>query len=367
MFGWPTRKKHERPGSPTCSHLSLSPQFSRHPAPIWHSGMSHSWQDLLVAGCACVGVASMVVGARATCKLALMLLNHCDGDTRAAVLNPSAYKGKTVWITGASSGLGKELAMQVGQLGAKVILSARGVEAMEAVKAELVAAGFHDVAILPVDLSNLDVLPEVAQRAIACFGGVDVFINNAGFTQRDIAANTEFAVDVHMINVDFLAGVCLTKALLPSMAARGGGRLINVTSLAGKVGIPLRTAYCGAKHAMQGFFDALRAEEAARGSGIGVTNVCPGSVRTNVAKNAITNKVGKLRGQTDVNIEAGLNPRWVCERILAAACSDVDEMWVANAKEMLLVCLSQYVPNFAKRRLRKAAKDMIAQTLADAQ
>ena len=169
------------------------------------------------------------------------------------------------------------------------------------------------------------------------------------------------------------------------MAARGGGRLINISSLAGKAGLPLRTSYCGAKvrypsaagaswhpttpprhaelarvcycgakHAMMGYFDALRVEEHARGSGIAVTNACPGSVRTNVARNAVLgakvsqpephprhgtpppyadgarNAVlgakGVLRGESDANIDGGLTPAFVCERILAAAACDVDEV-----------------------------------------
>jgi dehydrogenase/reductase SDR family protein 7B len=99
-----------------------------------------------------------------------------------------------------------------------------------------------------------------------------------------------------MLNVDYLLGVCLTKALLPSMTARGGGRLINISSIVGKVGFPLCTAYCGAKHAMRGFFDALRVEEFARGLAICVTNICLGSTRTNVARNAVGSTVGQLRG-----------------------------------------------------------------------
>ena len=250
-------------------------------------------------------------------------------------------------------------------MGAKLILTARTVDALEHVAECIKARDNKDVFVLPADMPCIESLPAVAAKAVAVYGGIDVFVNNAGYSQRELGANTDVEVDVHMLNVNYLSGVCLTKALLPSMTARGGGRLINISSVAGKVGIPVRTAYCGAKHAMQGFFDALRAEEFARGSGIRVTNICPGSVRTNVALNAVGSKVGQLRGQSDSIIEAGLDPVWVCERILAAAHSNVDESWMAVRKEMVFLLLAQYLPSTAKSMLHKKAKSMIVTTLAD--
>jgi len=233
------------------------------------------------------------------------------------------------------------------------------------VKADVAAAGNSSVVLLPIDLSQVDGLPAKTEQALKLFGGVDVFINNAGFTQRELGANTDFTVDAHMLNVNYLSGVSITKALLPSMTARGGGRFICISSLAGKVGVPLRTAYCGSKHAMIGFFDALRAEEYARSSGVGVTTICPGSVRTNVARNAVQRSVGDLRGQSDNNIENGLDPTFVCDRILAAAHCSVDEVWIAGGMEMALFYLVQYLPSLAKKLVRDKAKRLIEDTLAD--
>jgi hypothetical protein len=104
---------------------------------------------------------------------------------------------------------------------------------------------------------------------------------------------------------------------------------------------------------MQGFFDALRVEEFARGSGICVANICLGLTRTNVARNAVGSTVGQLRGQSDNNIEAGLDPVWVCERILATAHSNVEESWIAVRREMMILLLAQYLPANAKSMLRK--------------
>ena len=150
---------------------------------------------------------------------------------------------------------------------------------------------------------------------------------------------------------------------MPSMTARGGGRIINIASVAGKVGVPLRTAYCGAKHALIGFFDALRLEEHARGTGVRVSNVCPGSVRTSIAVNAAMGD-GSKRGQTDANIEAGLDVAWVADRILAAADCGVDESWIAGGLELLLLYVGQYAPGLLKRMLMKKAVSIIQATQA---
>jgi short-subunit dehydrogenase len=304
-------------------------------------------RGLAITGCTCLTLICM-----ASLKLLFMLCRCCDGVTASARLPGGAYQGKVVWIMGALSSLGRELSMQLGCMGAKLILTARTVDALEHVAECIKARNNKDVFVLPADMSRIESLPSDGAKAVADYGGIGVFVNNAGYLQRELGANTDFEVDV----VNYLLDVCLTKALLPSMTASGGGRLINISSVAGKVGIPVRTAYC-----MQGFFDALRAEEFARGSGIRVTNICPGSVRTNVALNAVGSKVG----QSDSNIEAGLDPVWVCERILAVAHSNLNESWMAVRKEMVFLLLAQYLPSTAKSMLCKKAKGMIVTTLAD--
>ncbi|KAL3900462.1 MAG: hypothetical protein SGPRY_012462 [Prymnesium sp.] len=302
----------------------------------------------------------------AAARLLFALLCCCDCQTARATHPPTAYARRIAWITGASSGIGRELACQLGKLGARLILTARSEQELEQTKALIIAGGgsADDITLLPADMEALDSLPTLVERAVRCFGGVDVLINNAGFSQREVAATTSFGVDVKMASVNYLSCICLAKGVLPTMAARGGGVIINISSLAGKFGVPLRTSYSGTKHALIGFFDALRAEEFARGSGVRVTNVCPGSVRTNVARNAILGSTDSRRGETDPNIEAGLEPRWVCERILSAAYSGVDESWIAKRHELVIAYFSQYLPATFKKTMCKQAAKMIQTTLA---
>jgi short-subunit dehydrogenase len=192
--------------------------------------------------------------------------------------------------------------MQLDCMGGKLVLTARTFDALEHIATYIKARGNKDVFVLPADMPCIELLPAVAAKAVTVYVGIHVIVNNAGYTQRELRVITNFEADVHMLNVDYLLGVCLTKALLPSMTARGGSWLINTSSVEGKVGVLVRTTYCGAKHAMLGFFDVLWVEEFARGSEIRVTNICPGSMRTNVARFTVGSKVGQPRGQSDTNI-----------------------------------------------------------------
>jgi len=150
------------------------------------------------------------------------------------------FEGKTAWVTGASSGIGEALALGLAQRGARLILSGRRVEALEAVAARLDAESL----VLPFETTDMDALPGVVARAIAWRADVDMLINNAGISQRSLALDTDFSVYRTIMEVDYFAPVRLTQLLLPHMVARGSGHLSVVSSVAGKVGVPLRTGYC---------------------------------------------------------------------------------------------------------------------------
>ena len=178
--------------------------------------------------------------------------------------------GQRVWITGASSGIGAALAVACSKAGAQVVLSAR-----RQTELEQVAAQCGDRA----DIQLLDVAdPESIQAAVDAVqqrhGGVDVLINNAGITQRSTAVQTDMAVYRRLLEVNLFGTIALTSAVLPGMLSRGAGQIVAVASVAGKVGVPLRTGYCAAKHAVVGYCDALRAE--VQDQGVGVLVVCPG-------------------------------------------------------------------------------------------
>ncbi len=211
-----------------------------------------------------------------------------------------AFDNKVVWITGASSGIGEALAKGLLAAGAWVILSGRREDALQAVA----AAAPERALVLPFESTDYDALPDIVERAWAWRSRIDCLVNNAGISQRSLALDTDFSVYRKIMEVDYFAPVALTQLLLPRLVAQGGGQLAVVSSVAGKVGAPLRTSYCGAKHAVVGYFEALRAEvEVAHG--VHVSVILPGSVRTSISLNSL-NSDGNRRGRSDVNIENGM-------------------------------------------------------------
>ena len=255
------------------------------------------------------------------------------------------------WITGASSGIGAALARALGKAGAHLVLSGRNRAALEALAAELGG----ETLILPFEVTDqaamLAAADEAWDWAAARSGGIDMLINNAGISQRSLAVDTTYAVYERIVAVDLLAPIALTQALLPRMVARGSGRIMMISSVAGKVGVPMRTAYCAAKFGLVGYADALRAEVS--GAGLAVHVVAPGSVRTDVSRNALTAD-GSRRGASDRAIDNGLDPDAVAEEILAQVAAGQREIVIATGAEQAMAEL---------RRTPDALFDQIA-TLA---
>ena len=245
-----------------------------------------------------------------------------------------SYKGQRIWITGASSGIGAGLARAFGAAGATVILSGRNRDALAQV-----AADVPDAVILPFEATDHDVLPAIVDHA----GPVDVLINNAGISQRSLAEDTEFDVYRTIMEVDFFAPVHLTKLVLPQMLARGSGHVAAVASVAGKVGSPQRTGYCAAKHAVMGFFDALRTEVGGRG--IRVTTIVPGFVRTEIGARALTAD-GTPKGAGEDDIDAGISADEAAKIILDGFAAGLREIPVGGAgPEMMLLDLKRQNPD----------------------
>ncbi|MCC6926000.1 SDR family NAD(P)-dependent oxidoreductase [Novosphingobium sp.] len=234
------------------------------------------------------------------------------------------YAGKAVWITGASSGIGAALARAYAKRGARLILSGRNHAALD----EVAAACGVDHLILPFDTADFAAAQAAADQAWDWSGGIDVLVNNAGISQRSLAIDTDFAVYQKMIDIDLLGPICLTQALVKRMAGRKTGQIIMISSLAGKIGSPLRTAYCAAKHGLIGYADALRLELSPHN--ITVIGVTPGSIRTDVSRNAITADGGR-RGESDKAIDNGIDPDDFAQRMIGMIDEGQREVMIADA------------------------------------
>ncbi len=189
----------------------------------------------------------------------------------------SVFKDNVVIITGASSGIGKELALQFADQGARLALGARNVERLDSVAAECRARGAAAL-VVPTDVGAQSQCQNLIARTVQEYGRIDTLINNAGigmWTMFDQVQDPAFFETIMRVN--YLGSVYCTFYALPGLK-QTRGRIVGVASLAGKTGVPARTGYAASKHAQVGFFDSLRIEVAQHG--ISVTMAYPDFVAT---------------------------------------------------------------------------------------
>ncbi|HCT39674.1 MAG TPA: short chain dehydrogenase [Moraxellaceae bacterium] len=257
------------------------------------------------------------------------------------------YRGKVVWITGASSGIGEGLAYEFARQGARLVLSARRADVLESVRQKCANAEQHFV--LPIDMTDTDSLAGRVEAVLTQCGHVDVLINNAGVSQRSLVKDTDLSVDRRIMEVDFFGPVALTKAVLPHMLTRGSGQLVVVSSVVGLVATPYRSAYAAAKHAIAGFYDALRAE--VHDSGVRVSVIYPGFVRSNVSLSALTG-TGDAHGQLDDKQATAMSSDEFARKAVAALAGEEERIIIAG-KEKLAVWLGRLSPGLLSRVIRK--------------
>ena len=267
------------------------------------------------------------------------------------------FEGQVVWITGASSGIGEAMAHQFLSDGAKLVLSARRETELERVKADLVQAGAVDanIMVLPLDVTDEAAMPSAVQAVLDHYGKIDVLYNNAGISQRSMFMDTEMVAYRKLFEVDVFGQIALTRQVAPVMVKQGSGHLMVTASVAGKVGVKERTGYCAAKHAMIGFFDALRTELA--GDNIKVTVINPGFVRTAVAENAVTGDGGRF-GKVDSDNAGGMDVVEFASKAFKGLLKGKPEILVAGREETLAAWLRRLYPRllFSKLAKRSASK-----------
>lgn len=260
----------------------------------------------------------------------------------------SKLKGLVVWVTGASSGIGEELAYQLACCGCRLILSARRVDELNRVKLsclERCSLEDDDILVLPLDLLDRKSHEAKTEAAVQHFGKIDILINNGGRSQRSLCMKTSIDVYQALMELNFLGTVSLTKQVLFHMTQRGTGSIVTVSSVAGLIGAPLSTGYSASKHALQGFFNSLRTELTDYPKII-ISTVCPGPVQSKIVDNAFTEELSKPMA-TAGNQEHKM-PTSRCVRLmLVGIANDVKEMWIAQQPFLLLYYIWQYTPTFA--------------------
>ncbi len=256
--------------------------------------------------------------------------------------------GKTVWITGASSGIGEATARAFFDAGANVVLSARSTEKLTRLQEELDPEKKRSL-VVPLDLSSRDFTAQVDQVSKA-FGKIHFLVNNGGISQRSLAREATIESVEQIFRVNALGTIALTSTAFPII--HPSGRILTITSVTGRFGTPLRSSYSATKHALHGYFDALRAEQSETGPG--VTLIVPGFVKTNVSINALTSD-GSAQGTMDPSTNSGLPPEAVAHAILKAIRRGKDEVVVAGIKEKFALFLKRFAPGMLKRILAKSS------------
>uniref|UniRef100_A0A383WEJ1 Ketoreductase domain-containing protein n=1 Tax=Tetradesmus obliquus TaxID=3088 RepID=A0A383WEJ1_TETOB len=308
------------------------------------------------AGLGWVGalVAFVTVSATGT-AIALYGLMSADADLALLLRGrhkPDAFRGKVIWITGASQGIGEALAKYLAGQGARLILSSRSAERLQRVKEACLDPSA--VLVLPFDLLGPEAdLAAAAAAADGAFGGagIDFLIHNAGASQHALAAETTGEVAQQLLDINTLAPIRLTQAALPHMLKRGKGRLVVTASMAAKVPSPGQAVYSAAKMAVWGYFGSLATEVADKG--ISVTVICPGPVGSSSDTPRVLfgpkGKISRLEQQD----KRRMAPARAVQLMANAMAAGVEEAWLAKQPVLTMAYLMQYLPLLGWMVLKK--------------
>jgi len=260
-----------------------------------------------------------------------------------------SYKNKTVWITGASSGIGEAFARAFHKEGARLILSSRRKVELERVKSEL--GGGDAIAVLPLDLTDTDSLKVKADIALGLFNGIDVLVNNGGVSQRSLFAESDLATIRQLMEINFFGTIALTRFVLPYMMEKKSGQIIVTSSVAGKLGTKFRSGYAASKHALHGMFDCIRQEMYEYD--VTVTMVCPGPIKTNITQNALTADGSSFGKMGDLH-KTAMDADEMVQRIWGKIKAGEEEIYISSSKERMALIMKRISPKLLNKILKRS-------------
>jgi len=249
------------------------------------------------------------------------------------------FKGTTVWIIGASSGIGKALSIDMAKRKANLVLSSRNLEELETVREICLQFAKH-CTVIPIDLEKNDNYNPLVKQVIALYNTIDYLIVNGGISQRSLVFETPLSIDRRLMEINYFGNISITKAVLPYMVNQKSGHIVVVSSIVGKFGFPLRSAYSASKHALHGFYETLRAEE--NTNNINITIAIPGRVQTNISYNAVL-KDGSKHKQLDDGQAKGISAESCSKQIIKAIVKNKKEVLIGG-KEIWLVRIKRFLP-----------------------
>jgi dehydrogenase/reductase SDR family member 7B len=238
------------------------------------------------------------------------------------------FKDKIVWITGASSGIGEEIALQISKLGAILIVTSSNENLLQNLKLKINSK----VHILPYNLLNIDGIDNLVQKAISLEGKIDYVIQSAGISQRSLASETSKEVYKKLMDINYFAPLAISQAILPYFVAQNSGSITVISSIAGLIGFPLRTGYCASKHAIKGYLETLQSELLK--TNIHICIVYPGRINTNISKNALLGNGGNY-GFEDENNQVGMRVDECAKRIIRGILNRKKYIYILKAERFL--------------------------------
>ena len=257
-----------------------------------------------------------------------MQLESCRGNDRNM---PPELRDQVVVLTGASSGIGRQTSVMLGTHGARVVLAARGEEALQATAREVEQAG-GQAHTVTTDVSEWEQVERLAGEAVRVFGRIDTWINHAGISTYSTIADSAPEEMRRVIEVNLLGEMFGTKAAFEQMKGQGSGVIINVSSALARRSVPLQAAYCAAKHGVTGFTEAVRLELQTDFPGIQLVEVLPSSINTPLFDHA-RSKIGRK----PMPIPPIYEPSVVAEALVRACQHPQREIVVGGAGKAFVV------------------------------
>ncbi len=249
------------------------------------------------------------------------------------------FNKKTIWITGASSGIGQAMAIELSKEKTHLILSGRNLQALETVASGCTANGCQTT-IITFDLGNEKSVKNAAKQIAEKGIKIDCLFHFGGISQRSFVSETPVSVDRKIFEINFFGTIALTKYILPQMIKNGGGYIAATSSIVGKFGFPYRSSYSASKHALHGFFESMRAEN--KKNNITVSVIIPGRIKTNISVNAV-NKDGKTHSKMDAGQNTGMSAE-KCAKIICRKLKKEKKEILVGGNELVMVHIRRFLP-----------------------
>ena len=249
------------------------------------------------------------------------------------------FIGKVVWITGASSGIGESLVYEFIKLGATVIASSNDLPGLDRVK-RICTDDEHIIHCVPFDLADTSGITKIVEEQIKIFGRIDFVLNIGGISQRARIDETPLWLDRKIFEINYFGTITFTKAILPYMIRQQSGHILATSSISGRFGFPLRSAYSASKQALHGFFETLYLEN--KKFNIRSSVIIPGRVRTSISMHAL-DASGKEHGKLDDGQAKGISAENAAKIIIRGILKNKREILVGKG-ELIMLHIRRYWP-----------------------